>query len=49
MDQVFTYEAFVHATAGMCGGQAAMSAFYPLDIIRTYMQVNENLKGLWKR
>jgi adenine nucleotide transporter 17 len=45
MDQVFTYEAFAHATAGMCGGQAAMSTFYPLDVIRTYMQVNENLKG----
>lgn len=45
MDQVFTYDAFVHAIAGTFGGQVAMSAFYPLDILRTYMQVNENLKG----
>lgn len=45
MDQVFTYDAFVHAIAGTVGGQVAMSAFYPLDILRTYMQVNENLKG----
>ncbi|KAG2385888.1 hypothetical protein C9374_003037 [Naegleria lovaniensis] len=45
MDQVFTYESFVHATAGSIGGQAAMSAFYPFETIRTQIQANEHLKS----
>lgn len=37
--EVFSYEAFVHAISGTAGGAAAMSLFYPLDVIRTHMQV----------
>jgi len=39
--EVFSYEAFVHAISGTAGGAAAMSLFYPLDVIRTHMQVHK--------
>eukprot|EP01125_Pyxidicula_operculata_P009486 TRINITY_DN3123_c0_g1_i1.p1 TRINITY_DN3123_c0_g1~~TRINITY_DN3123_c0_g1_i1.p1 ORF type:complete len:304 (-),score=73.18 TRINITY_DN3123_c0_g1_i1:129-1040(-) len=39
LQEVFSYEAFVHAIAGTAGGSTAMTVFYPLDVIRTYMQV----------
>jgi len=39
--EVFSYEAFVHAISGTVGGAAAMSLFYPLDVIRTHMQVHK--------
>eukprot|EP01080_Neovahlkampfia_damariscottae_P009939 gene9939-2260_t len=53
-DEVFTYDALAHAIAGTAGGQTSMSLFYPLDHIRTYLQVNgdknkstfENIKDL---
>jgi adenine nucleotide transporter 17 len=45
MDQVFTYDAFVHAIAGTVGGQVATTTFYPLDVVRTCMQVESKYKG----
>jgi len=33
-------EAFVHAVSGTAGGAAAMTLFYPLDLIRTFNQVD---------
>lgn len=44
MDKVFSFEAFVHAIAGTAGGSAAMTTFYPLDVVRTYIQVDEKYK-----
>jgi len=41
LSEVFSYEAFVHAISGTAGGSAAMSLFYPLDVIRTHMQVHK--------
>jgi adenine nucleotide transporter 17 len=45
LSEVFSYEALVHAVSGTAGGAAAMSLFYPLDVIRTHMQVK---KGSFK-
>ncbi|KAL9656153.1 hypothetical protein ABK040_007771 [Willaertia magna] len=45
MDKVFTYDSFVHATAGSIGGQCAMATFYPFEIIRTHIQASDHLKG----
>lgn len=39
--EVFSYEAFVHAISGTAGGAAAMSLFYPLDVLRTHLQVKK--------
>jgi adenine nucleotide transporter 17 len=41
VSEVFSYEALVHAVSGTAGGAAAMSLFYPLDVIRTHMQVHQ--------
>jgi len=41
LSEVFSYEAFVHAISGTAGGACAMSLFYPLDVVRTHMQVNK--------
>jgi len=41
LSEVFSYEAFVHAISGTAGGSAAMTIFYPLDVIRTHMQVHK--------
>jgi len=38
---VFSYEALVHAIAGTAGGSTAMTLMYPLDQIRTYLQVKK--------
>lgn len=46
MDKVFSFEAFVHAIAGTVGGSTAMTTFYPLDVVRTYIQVDERYKKL---
>eukprot|EP01127_Copromyxa_protea_P009431 TRINITY_DN2229_c0_g1_i1.p1 TRINITY_DN2229_c0_g1~~TRINITY_DN2229_c0_g1_i1.p1 ORF type:complete len:303 (+),score=73.72 TRINITY_DN2229_c0_g1_i1:39-947(+) len=42
LSEVFSYEAFVHAISGTAGGACAMSLFYPLDVIRTHMQVQKD-------
>jgi adenine nucleotide transporter 17 len=39
-DEVFTWDAFAHASAGTGGGFVAMTAFYPLDHIRTHLQIS---------
>lgn len=39
LSDVFSYEALVHAVAGTAGGSAAMTVFYPLDAVRTIIQV----------
>jgi len=39
--EVFSYTAFVHAISGATGGSIAMTTFYPLDVIRTYQQINK--------
>jgi adenine nucleotide transporter 17 len=41
LSEVFSYEAFVHAISGTAGGSAAMTLFYPLDVIRTHQQVHK--------
>lgn len=46
VSDVFTYDALVHAIAGTAGGAAAMSTFYPLDVIRTHMQVADSRSKL---
>lgn len=39
MDRLFTYETLVHAVSGAAGATVAMSVFYPLDTIRSRLQV----------
>jgi len=41
VSEVFSYEDLVHAISGTAGGACAMSLFYPLDVIRTHMQVHK--------
>jgi len=43
--EVFTYTNLVHAISGMTGGVTAISTFYPLNIIRIRLQVDEQLKS----
>lgn len=43
--ELFTYENLVHAISGMTGGVTAITTFYPLNVVRTRLQVDENLKG----
>jgi len=40
LSQVFSYEALVHAISGTVGGSCAMTLFYPLDNIRTFLQID---------
>ncbi len=46
MDAIFSRDALIHAIAGTCGGSITMSAFYPLEIIRTYIQIDRRYKGM---
>jgi len=46
MSEVFSYEALVHAIAGTAGGSTAMSLMYPLDQLRTYLQVKKTTSTL---
>ncbi|OQR66173.1 peroxisomal membrane protein PMP34-like [Tropilaelaps mercedesae] len=41
MDHLFTYETLVHAVSGAAGATVAMTVFYPLDTIRSRLQVEE--------
>lgn len=43
---VFSYNNLVHAFAGATGSVVGMSTFYPLDIVRTRLQVDDNLKAV---
>lgn len=42
MDQVFTYKSLVHAISGVVGGATAITVFYPLNVVRTRLQVTES-------
>lgn len=41
MSDLFTYKTLVHAVSGMVGGSTAITVFYPLNVIRTRLQVAE--------
>jgi hypothetical protein len=43
-DEVFTYKALAHAIAGTAGGQTSMTLFFPLDHLRTHLQVKGDEK-----
>jgi adenine nucleotide transporter 17 len=41
-EEVFSYRSLVHAISGMIGGATAITAFYPLNVVRTRLQVTES-------
>lgn len=41
MDELFSYKSLVHAVAGMTGGVTAISTFYPLNVVRTRLQITD--------
>ncbi|XP_034658834.1 peroxisomal membrane protein PMP34 [Drosophila subobscura] len=41
LSQVFSYQNWVHAVSGAAGGCIAMSTFYPLDTVRSRLQLEE--------
>lgn len=43
--EVFSYESLVHAVSGAMGSVTAMTVFFPLDIARLRLQVDENRKA----
>jgi len=45
LSDVFSYTALVHAISGTAGGSTAMTIFYPLDNIRTFLQVDSSKKS----
>jgi hypothetical protein len=44
-DEILNYGNLVHAISGMTGGVTAITAFYPLNIIRMRVQVDETMKS----
>lgn len=42
LSQVFSYQNWVHAVSGAAGGCIAMSTFYPLDTVRSRLQLEES-------
>ncbi|KAK7076808.1 hypothetical protein SK128_018283 [Halocaridina rubra] len=42
---LFSYSNLVHAVAGGCGSAVAMSALYPLDTVRTRLQLEEGRRS----
>lgn len=42
---LFTYETLVHAIAGATGSVVGMTAFYPLDTVRSRLQLEEDRKA----
>ena len=44
-DNLFTYDSLVHAMSGSAGGVTAMTTFYPLDTVRSRLQVDDLAKG----
>ncbi|XP_023169820.1 peroxisomal membrane protein PMP34 [Drosophila hydei] len=42
ISQVFSYQNWVHAVSGAAGGCIAMSTFYPLDTVRSRLQLEES-------
>jgi len=47
-DNLFTYDTLVHAISGSAGGVTAMTTFYPLDTVRSRLQVDEAYKKVDK-
>lgn len=45
MSSLFTYDNFVHALAGSVASGTAMSVFYPLDTVRSRLQLEEKRKA----
>uniref|UniRef100_W8BL00 Peroxisomal membrane protein PMP34 n=1 Tax=Ceratitis capitata TaxID=7213 RepID=W8BL00_CERCA len=41
LSQVFSYESWIHAVSGAAGGCIAMSTFYPLDTVRSRLQLED--------
>ncbi|KAL9906302.1 peroxisomal membrane protein PMP34 [Glossina fuscipes] len=41
LNQVFSYESWIHAMSGAAGGCLAMSTFYPLDTVRSRLQLED--------
>lgn len=44
-ENLFTYDTLVHATAGATGALTAMTVFFPLDTIRSRLQVEDGRKA----
>ncbi|GBM19799.1 Peroxisomal membrane protein PMP34 [Araneus ventricosus] len=40
--KLFSYDTFVHAVSGAAGGVTAMTVFFPLDTVRSRLQVEES-------
>lgn len=40
---LFSFESFVQAFSGATGGVSAISAFYPLNTVRTRVQLDESI------
>ena len=45
LEELFTYENLVHAISGMTGGVTAITTFYPLNVVRTRLQVDESIQA----
>ena len=41
LKELFTYQSFVHAFSGMVGGASAITVFYPLNYLRSKLQVED--------
>lgn len=44
-DKLFTYDTLVHAIAGSVGSVTAMTVFYPLDTVRSRLQLEKVVSG----
>jgi len=44
-EKLFTYNTLVHACSGAAGSVTAMSVFYPLDTVRSRLQVEDHRKA----
>lgn len=42
---LLSYKSLVHATAGAVGGVVAMAAFFPLDTLRSRLQLDDQIKS----
>ncbi|KAG9437383.1 peroxisomal membrane protein PMP34 [Apis mellifera carnica] len=42
---IFSYETLVHAISGAAGGVVAMAMFFPLDTVRSRLQLEEDRKS----
>ncbi|XP_037939734.1 peroxisomal membrane protein PMP34 [Teleopsis dalmanni] len=45
LSHVFSYESWIHAVSGAAGGCIAMSTFYPLDTVRSRLQLEDPEKN----